>query len=112
MLRVLMHELSCNGPAAGAGLALQTGGGGAVQRMALYTTHIPQDALKYQVVEVRTLFNEIGANASGPSSRVRTSSMPGRSRGWKSFASLRRVSRRVGRGDNRCAPPKRLSPER
>jgi hypothetical protein len=52
MLRVLVHELSCNGPSAGAGLALQAGGGGAGRRLALYTTYLPQEALRYQVVEV------------------------------------------------------------
>jgi hypothetical protein len=52
MLRVLVHELSCNGPSAGGGLALSLGNGGAGERISLYTTFIPQEDLRYQVVEV------------------------------------------------------------
>ncbi len=52
MLRVLVHELSCNGPAAGAGLALGPGGGGAGERLAMYSTYLPQASLRYQIVEV------------------------------------------------------------
>ena len=52
MLRALVHELSCNGPSAGGGLALSLGNGGAGERISLYTTFIPQEALRYQVVEV------------------------------------------------------------
>src|SRR5262249_4820911 len=36
MLQVLVHELSCNGPSAGGGLALFVGGGGVEERLVLY----------------------------------------------------------------------------
>lgn len=53
MLQVLVHELSSsNGPAAGGGLALFVGGGGIEERLVLYRTTIPQDALRPQIVEV------------------------------------------------------------
>lgn len=52
MLRLLVHELSCNGPGAGGGLALFAGGGGTEERLVLYRTTIPQEALKPQIVEV------------------------------------------------------------
>ncbi len=52
MLQVLVHELSCNGPAAGGGLALFVGGGGTEERLVLYKTFIPQETLKPQIVEL------------------------------------------------------------
>lgn len=52
MFQVLVHELSCNGPGAGGGLALFVGGGGIEERLVLYRTTIPQEALKPQIVEV------------------------------------------------------------
>ena len=52
MLQILVHELSCNGPAAGGGLALFVGGGGTEERLVLYRTFIPQDAIKPQIVEI------------------------------------------------------------
>jgi hypothetical protein len=52
MLQVLVHELSCNGPAAGGGLALFTGGGGTEERLVLYRTFIPQAAIEPQIIEV------------------------------------------------------------
>lgn len=52
MFQVLVHELSCNGPGAGGGLALFVGGGGIEERLVLYRTAIAQEALKPQIVEV------------------------------------------------------------
>ena len=52
MLRALVHELSCNGPSGGGGLALFMGNGGTGERISLYTTFLPQEDLCYQVVEV------------------------------------------------------------
>lgn len=52
MLRTLVHELSCNGPSGGGGLALFIGNGGTGERISLYTSVLPQEDLRYQVVEV------------------------------------------------------------
>ncbi|MCY4092616.1 MAG: DUF1446 domain-containing protein [Caldilineaceae bacterium] len=52
MLRTLVHELSCNGPSGGGGLALFIGNGGTGERISLYTSVLPQEDLHYQVVEV------------------------------------------------------------
>ena len=52
MLRALVHELSCNGPSAGAGLALFPGGGGAAERLALYRAFLPRETVQCQVIGV------------------------------------------------------------
>ena len=52
MLRALVHELSCNGPSGGAGLALFPGGGGTTQRLALYRTRLPREVLQHDVIEI------------------------------------------------------------
>ena len=52
MLRTLVHELSCNGPSGGGGLALFIGNGGTGERITLCTTVLPQEDLRCQVVEV------------------------------------------------------------
>ena len=52
MLRTLVHELSCNGPSGGGGLALFIGNGGMGERISLYTSVLPQEDLRYQIVEV------------------------------------------------------------
>lgn len=52
MLRTLVHELSCNGPSGGGGLALFIGNGGMGERISLYTSVLPQEDLCYQIVEV------------------------------------------------------------
>ena len=52
MLRALVHELSCNGPSGGGGLALFMGNGGTSERISLYTAFLAQEDLRYQVIEV------------------------------------------------------------
>ena len=51
-LRALVHELSCNGPSGGSGLALLPGNGGTWERILLFTTLLPQADVRGRVVEV------------------------------------------------------------